>query len=87
MADPLPKKPFVDLHQAGAQLDSLLDRAHAGEEVIIVKDGKPYARLCPLEGASRRRPGFLHGELGSRFFEPLQPDELEAWGEMKHSSR
>lgn len=73
------EKPVVSVHEAKSHLSRLLERAHAGEEVIIAKGGKPYARLCPLEAPPRRQPGFLKGKLGQAFFEPLPDDELESW--------
>lgn len=69
----------INVHEAKTQLSKLLDRAHAGEEVIISKGGKPYARLVPLEAPAARKPGFLKGTLGSAFFEPLPEDELSGW--------
>ena len=72
-------KRAVNVHEAKTQLSKLLERAHAGEEVVIAKGGKPYARLCPLEVPPPRHPGFLKGSLGKPFFEPLPEDELEAW--------
>lgn len=72
-------KPVINVHEAKTHLSKLLDRAHAGEEVIIAKNGQPYARLCPLEAPSPRQPGFLKGTLGPRFFEPLPEDELGEW--------
>ena len=69
----------VDVHQAKTHLSRLLERAHAGEIVIIAKRGKPYARLCPLEPPEPRRPGLLNGEVGEAFFEPRPDEELEAW--------
>jgi prevent-host-death family protein len=64
----------VNVHEAKTHLSRLLDRAHAGEEIIIAKSGKPYARLVPLSRRPpRREPGTLAGqvELGEQFFEPL----------------
>lgn len=69
----------INVHEAKTQLSKLLDRAHAGEEVVISKGGKPYARLVPLETPPPRKPGFLKGTLGPRFFEPLPEDELGEW--------
>jgi prevent-host-death family protein len=74
-------KPVINVHEAKTQLSKLLERAHAGEEVVISKGGKPYARLCPLESPPARQPGFIKGTLGPGFFEPLPSDELEAWDE------
>ena len=69
----------INVHEAKAQLSKLLERAHRGEVVIISKGGKPFARLCPLETLPPRQPGWLAGELGSAFFEPLPDDELAGW--------
>ena len=41
-----------------AQLSSLVNRALAGEEVIVARDNKPLLKLVPLESApTRRKPG------------------------------
>ena len=69
----------VNVHKAKTHLSRLLERAHAGEEVIIAKNGRPYARLGPLEKPSPRRPGLLAGEIGDAFFDPLPEEELDAW--------
>ena len=68
-----------NVHEAKTQLSKLLERAHRGEELIIAKGGKPYARLCPLETVPPRQPGLLKGELGQAFFEPLPEDEVGPW--------
>ena len=69
---------IVNVHEAKTQLSRLLDRAHAGEEIVLSKAGKPYAKLTPLHGP-RRKLGFIEGHLDEEFFEPLAPDELRAW--------
>ncbi len=69
----------VNVLEAKTHFSRLLDRAHAGEQVIIAKNGKPYARLCALDPPPRRRPGLLAGKVGEEFFEPLPEAELEAW--------
>lgn len=38
----------VNLYDAKTNLSSLVDRAAAGEEVIIAKNGVPLAKLGPL---------------------------------------
>ena len=38
----------VNVHEAKTHLSRLLERAHAGEEIILAKAGRPYARLVPL---------------------------------------
>ena len=70
---------IVNVHQAKTHLSRLLERAHAGEELIIAKNGRPYARLGPLEKPPRRRPGLLAGEVGDAFFDPLPDEELDVW--------
>lgn len=69
----------INVNEAKTQLSKLLDRAHRGEEVVISKGGKPYARLVPLETPPPRQAGWLKGKLSPRFFEPLPDEELEAW--------
>jgi prevent-host-death family protein len=65
---------IVNVHEAKTHLSRLLDRAHAGEEIIIAKSGEPFARLVPLDSPRpERRPGTLRGqvEISAGFFEPL----------------
>lgn len=72
---------IVNVHEAKTHLSRLLDRAHAGEEIVLAKAGKPYARLVPLAtSAPKRRPGGLTGHFpDSFFFDPLPEEELSAW--------
>ena len=69
----------VNIHHAKTHLSRLLERANAGEVIIIAKNGKPYARLVPLEAPAPRRPGLLKGKIEDSFFEPLPEAELEGW--------
>jgi prevent-host-death family protein len=71
----------VNVHQAKTHLSRLLKRAHDGEEIILAKSGKPYARLVPLEEGKPRVPGIVKGRVGKEFFEPLPEEELNAWEE------
>ena len=70
---------IINVHEAKTQLSRLLDRAHRGEEIVIAKNGKPYARLCPLQPLEARAPGLLSGKVEDSFFDPLPDDELRAW--------
>ncbi|OEU80625.1 MAG: prevent-host-death family protein [Desulfobacterales bacterium S5133MH4] len=70
---------IVNVHQAKTQLSRLLERAHGGEEIVLAKAGKPYARLVPLEGRKPRVPGIVEGRVDDAFFEPLPDEELKAW--------
>ena len=69
----------VNVHAAKTHLSQLLERAHAGEEIIIAKAGKPYARLVPLEPLKTRPLGFVDAPISEAFFDPLPDDELDAW--------
>jgi prevent-host-death family protein len=91
MADADPKlATTVNVHEAKTHFSKLLERVHAGEEIIVAKAGKPYAKLVPLEPfpkPKRRQPGSLKhlGPIPDSFFDPLPDDELDAW-EGKYSS-
>jgi prevent-host-death family protein len=72
----------VTIHTAKTTLSKLIERAHAGEEVVIARGDVPVARLVPLIGsAPKRRPGTLRGlvTIPRSFFDPLPADELDAW--------
>ncbi len=43
---------FVSLYDAKTRLAELVERAAAGEEIVIARNGVPRARLVPIE-----RPG------------------------------
>ncbi len=70
---------IVNVHEAKTHLSRLLELAHAGEEIILAKAGKPYARLVPLAKPGKRRLGFLKGRVDDAFFDPLPEEELKAW--------
>jgi prevent-host-death family protein len=70
---------IVNVHEAKTHFSKLLTRVHAGEEIIIGKAGKPFAKLVPLSPIKERIPGIAKGALGDAFFEPLPESELKAW--------
>ena len=70
----------VSLYEAKTQLSRLVDRAAAGEEIVISKSGRPRARLVPMEDTRPLRvPGKGKGRwnVGRTFDAPL-PDDLLA---------
>lgn len=73
--------PIVDAREASMNLTELLDRAHAGEEIILARGGRPYALLGPVPPAEiRRRPGRLAGQfVGPEILDPLPEEEAAAW--------
>ncbi len=77
----LPNLSIVNVHDAKTNLSKLLDRAHAGEEIILAKSGVPYARLVPYDVVKpqRRTPGGLRvtGDIpDSVWSDPLSDEEL-----------
>jgi len=67
----------VSLYNAKTQLSTLVDRAAAGEEIVISKSGKPKAKLVPLEDVRpHRAPGRGRGawKVGKDFDAPLPHD-------------
>jgi len=80
MAEAGPLKTF-NVHDAKTQLSKLIDRAHAGEEIILSKAGKPYAKLIAFEPSPlpRRQPGrfkhLLKDVPSDIWFEPTFTDE------------
>lgn len=68
----------VNLYDAKTNLSQLVERAAAGEEIIIAKAGRPLARLVPLSTRTEpRRPGLLKGKIrmAADFDAPL-PEEI-----------
>ncbi|MCY4285889.1 MAG: type II toxin-antitoxin system prevent-host-death family antitoxin [Thiotrichales bacterium] len=45
--------------EARAQFSVLLDRANAGEEILVTKGREPQARIVPPPEAARREPAPL----------------------------
>jgi prevent-host-death family protein len=71
----------ISIHAAKTHLSRLIARAEAGEEIIIARGRKPVVKLVPIEAKPRRVAGRLKGQvsIGPEFFEPLPPEELDAW--------
>lgn len=74
----------VNVHEAKTHFSKLLERAHAGEEIILAKAGKPYAKLVPIEQPPKRvrEPGgwpALASIPDSVWFDPLPDNELDLW--------
>ena len=41
--------PTINMHAAKSQLSNLVKRAHAGEDVVIARDGRPVVRLVRVD--------------------------------------
>ena len=75
----------VNLADAKAKLSEYLDRAVAGEHIVICRHNAPVAELRPVARAQAEprpigplagRPAF---EVPASFFEPLSDDDLDSW--------
>jgi prevent-host-death family protein len=72
----------VSLYDAKTNLSSLVERAAAGEEIVIAKSGRPRARLVPLEDTRALRvPGKGKGRwrVGRAFDAPLPEDVIRGF--------
>ena len=73
---------MVSVHEAVPQLARLVDRAFAGEEIVIAKAGVRCVRLVPLQTPPPRELGRHRerdGVVPDSFLHPLDEDELGAW--------
>jgi prevent-host-death family protein len=71
---------LVNIYDAKTQLSRLIDRAAAGDDILIGRAGKPMVRLVPVEDAVPRQPGLLKGlAVPDALFDPLPEDELALW--------
>lgn len=71
------------IHAAKTHLSRLIERAEAGDEIVIARGKTPVARLVAVDAApARRQFGAMKGraKAGKAFFEPLPDDELDRWG-------
>ena len=70
----------VNIYEAKTRLSQLVDKAAAGEDVVVSRNGKPLVRLTRLESAPRRiKFGLLKGKvtIAPDFDAPL-PDAVLA---------
>jgi prevent-host-death family protein len=72
----------INIYEAKTQLSRIIDRAAAGEDIVISRNGKPVARLCQLSQVPRPIEfGVLKGriEVAPDFDAPLPEDSLAAF--------
>lgn len=74
---------LVNIYEAKSKLSALLDKAQAGEEVVIARAGTPIARLTPIAPVAGTRSGVRFGglkasrlRLSADFSAPLTDDDL-----------
>ena len=71
----------ITVHVAKTNLSKLIERAQAGEEIIIARGAAPVVRLIPVVPVPHRQFGLYRGlaTIGPEFFEPLPDEELRVW--------
>ena len=72
------------IHAAKTHLSRLVERACAGEDIVIARGKTPVVRLVPTNSETpERRFGTMRGRarVTEAFFDPLPHEELAAWGE------
>ena len=73
----------VGMHEAKTKLSQLVERAEAGEEIIIARNGEPVARLVPVVRSNSMAAirGIWRGQVEiAEDFDELPDDIAEALG-------
>jgi prevent-host-death family protein len=70
---------ILNIHYAKTHFSKLLLRVQSGEEIIIAKAGKPYAKLVPIKKITKRKSGIAKGKVTDAFFEALPEKEIQKW--------
>jgi prevent-host-death family protein len=72
---------IVNMHEAKTTLSRLVERARAGEEIIIGKAGEPLVKLVPVKRRTKPRvPGKWRGNVWiADDFDELPSDILDAF--------
>jgi prevent-host-death family protein len=68
----------INIYDAKTQLSKLVERAEAGEEIIIARGGRPAAKLVPYRSKTvKRKPGRMRGRIriGRDFDAPLSRNQ------------
>jgi prevent-host-death family protein len=62
------------VHDAKTHFSKLLERALAGEEVVITRSGEPLVKLVPVQRKRKPNFGFAAGTF-------TIPDDFDEWPE------
>jgi prevent-host-death family protein len=73
----------IGMHEAKTKLSQLVERAEAGEDIVIARNGKPVARLVPV--AAEAKLASVRGAWRGRVhiaedFDELPDDIADALG-------
>lgn len=75
--------PEVGMHEAKTKLSQLVERAEAGEDIVITRNGEPVARLVALPKTASLSSvrGVWRGRVRiAEDFDELPDDIAEAFG-------
>jgi prevent-host-death family protein len=72
---------IVNMHQAKSSLSRLVERALAGEDVVIARNGESLVRLVPIPKKREPRvPGRSKGRIWiAPDFDEMSEEELKDW--------
>jgi antitoxin (DNA-binding transcriptional repressor) of toxin-antitoxin stability system len=75
----------VNIREAKKRFSELVERAAAGETVLICRGDLAIAEIVPFEPGEPRPIGIYKGKftVPDSFFEPLPDDELDYFGPKK----
>ena len=73
----------VSVHEAKTQFSKLLDLLEQGEEIIILRHGRPVAQLVRARHAAKPQLGAMRGEIAWRegWEKPMTPEDADAFWE------
>ncbi|HEV2198205.1 MAG TPA: type II toxin-antitoxin system prevent-host-death family antitoxin [Bryobacteraceae bacterium] len=71
----------ISVHEAKTQLSKLLDLIEQGEEVVIVRHGRPVAQLVRATSTAKPQFGAMRGEIEWRegWEKSMSPGESDAF--------
>ena len=73
---------IVNMHEAKTTLSRLVERALAGEEIVIARNGEPLVKLVPVSKELKPRvPGLYEGKIwiAPDCFDPMTEEESDLW--------
>jgi prevent-host-death family protein len=83
----MPMSEIVNMHQAKTSLSRLVERALAGEDIVIARKGEPLVKLVPVQKEIKPRvPGRYKGRIwiAPDCFAPISDEEADLWENWDH---